>query len=170
MLLCHWNDTGVYGEAWPCWDEWHATVRPSYIISSSPYPQWRRNCPVLIPKSLRPSMTRSEVMSQAPGKDIKPEMIIRHGLHVLGFRYRLHDKRLPKRPDIMLPRWPSVTEVRGCYWHGHEGRGRLPKTRQGARTATLQRLDCTTLTRAPSDERGAFCSWINSGRGSAPRP
>ncbi|THH35716.1 DNA mismatch endonuclease Vsr [Aliishimia ponticola] len=75
-------------------------------------------------------MTRSEVMSRVRGKDTKPEMIIRRGLHSRGFRYRLHDKKLPGRPDIVLPRWGAAIEVRGCYWHGHRGCGRIPKTRR----------------------------------------
>ncbi|MCA0961968.1 very short patch repair endonuclease [Salipiger bermudensis] len=75
-------------------------------------------------------MTRSEVMSRVRHKDTKPEMVIRRGLHARGFRYRLHDKKLPGRPDIVLPRWRAAVEVRGCYWHGHEGCGRMPKTRQ----------------------------------------
>lgn len=61
-------------------------------------------------------MTRSEIMSRVRGKDTKPELIIRRGLHARGLRYRLHDKKLPGRPDIVLRRWHSVIEVRGCYW------------------------------------------------------
>ena len=76
-----------------------------------------------------PPLTRSEVMSRVRSKDTKPELVVRKGLHAQGFRYRLHDKKLPGRPDIVLPRWRAAVEVRGCYWHGHEGCGRMPKTR-----------------------------------------
>lgn len=69
-------------------------------------------------------------MSRIRSKDTKPEMLIRRGLHERGLRYRLHDKNLPGRPNIVLPRWRSVIEVRGCLWHGHEGCGRMPKTRK----------------------------------------
>lgn len=69
-------------------------------------------------------------MSRIRGKDTKPEMTIRRGLHARGFRFRLHVKDLPGRPDIVLPRWRAVIEVRGCFWHGHEGCGRMPKSRQ----------------------------------------
>lgn len=75
-------------------------------------------------------MTRSEIMSRVRGKDTKPELVIRRGLHARRFRYRLHDKALPGRPDIVLPRWRSVIEIRGCFWHGHENCGRMPKSRQ----------------------------------------
>lgn len=75
-------------------------------------------------------MLRSQIMSRVRGKDTKPEMIIRRGLHARGYRYRVHDKKLPGRPDIVLPRWRTVIEVRGCFWHGHENCGRMPKSRQ----------------------------------------
>lgn len=74
---------------------------------------------------------RSEVMSKIRSTDTKPEMRIRKGLHVLGFRYRLHDKRLPGRPDIVLPRFKTVIQVRGCFWHGHNCiDGHIPKSRK----------------------------------------
>jgi len=63
--------------------------------------------------------TRSRMMSCIRGKDTKPELTIRSGLHKLGYRYRLHDKRLPGRPDIVLPRHNSIILVNGCFWHGH---------------------------------------------------
>ncbi len=74
---------------------------------------------------------RSEVMSKIRSKDTKPEMRIRKGLHALGFRYRLHDKKLPGRPDIVLPRFKTVIQVRGCFWHSHNCiDGHIPKTRK----------------------------------------
>lgn len=75
-------------------------------------------------------MTRSEIMSRVRGKDTKPELVIRRGLHARRFRYRLHDKALHGRPDIVLRHWRSVIEVRGCFWHGHENCGRMSKSRQ----------------------------------------
>lgn len=58
-------------------------------------------------------------MSRIKGGDTKPELLIRRSLHGLGFRYRLHVRALPGRPDIVLPRYQSVIFVHGCFWHGH---------------------------------------------------
>jgi len=64
--------------------------------------------------------TRSYNMSQIRGKDTKPEMLVRRFLHSKGFRYKLHDKTLPGKPDIVLPKYKTVIFVHGCFWHGHE--------------------------------------------------
>lgn len=58
-------------------------------------------------------------MSAIRGKDTKPELAIRRGLHALGFRYSLHSGRFPGRPDMVLPRYQAVVWIHGCYWHGH---------------------------------------------------
>ncbi|PPD30505.1 MAG: very short patch repair endonuclease [Hyphomicrobium sp.] len=63
--------------------------------------------------------------------DTKPEMIVRRALHAIGYRYRLHDKRLPGHPDIVLPRHRRVIFVHGCFWHRHncpDGR-KLPRSK-----------------------------------------
>lgn len=75
--------------------------------------------------------TRSYNMSQIKGKDTKPEILIRKFLFSKGFRYRLHDKKLPGKPDIVLPKYKTVIFVHGCFWHGHEGCKYfvVPKTR-----------------------------------------
>lgn len=65
--------------------------------------------------------TRSRMMAGIRGKDTKPEVLVRRMLHRAGFRYRLHDKRMPGRPDIVLPRYQVVIFVHGCFWHRHEG-------------------------------------------------
>lgn len=71
------------------------------------------------------------MMSGIRGKDTKPELVIRRGLHALGFRYRLHDRQLPGRPDLVLPRWRAVIQIHGCFWHGHDcPLFRWPQTRQ----------------------------------------
>ena len=73
---------------------------------------------------------RSRMMAGIRGKNTKPEMIIRRGLHARGFRYRLHDKRLPGKPDLVLPRHRAVIFVHGCFWHGHDCHlFKWPKTR-----------------------------------------
>jgi DNA mismatch endonuclease (patch repair protein) len=85
-----------------------------------------------------PSMTdiltpaqRSEVMSRIRGRDTKPEMTIRRTLHGLGFRYRLHRRDLPGKPDIVLSRWKTVVLVNGCFFHGHACPAfRLPSSNQ----------------------------------------
>jgi len=64
--------------------------------------------------------TRSFNMSRIKGKDTKPEMLARKFLFSQGFRYRLHDKKLPGKPDIVLPRYRAVIFIHGCFWHGHE--------------------------------------------------
>lgn len=77
-----------------------------------------------------PADMRSRMMSGIKGKNTKPEMTIRRALHNSGFRYRLHVKELPGKPDIVFPRWRAVIFIHGCFWHGHDCHlFRLPKTR-----------------------------------------
>ncbi|MFL9543755.1 very short patch repair endonuclease [Acinetobacter baumannii] len=66
------------------------------------------------------SSPRSKIMSSIKSKNTKPELIVRQRLHALGFRYILHDKRLPGKPDIVLPRYKAVIQIQGCFWHGHD--------------------------------------------------
>lgn len=74
---------------------------------------------------------RSYNMSRIKAKDTKPEMLVRRFLHAHGFRYRLHDKKLPGKPDIVLPRYKTVIFIHGCFWHGHTNCKyfTMPKTR-----------------------------------------
>lgn len=65
--------------------------------------------------------TRSYNMSQIKGKNTKPELLVRRYLFSNGFRYRLHDLKLPGKPDIILPKYKTIIFVNGCFWHGHEG-------------------------------------------------
>ena len=65
--------------------------------------------------------TRSRMMSGIRGKDTRLEILVRQGLHVRGFRYRLHCRDLPGRPDVVLPKYRAALFVNGCFWHGHEG-------------------------------------------------
>ncbi len=58
-------------------------------------------------------------MARIRGKDTAPELIVRRYLHAAGFRYRLHDSRLPGKPDIVLPKYQVIIFVQGCFWHGH---------------------------------------------------
>lgn len=75
--------------------------------------------------------TRSRMMAGIRAKDTRPEMILRRGLHARGFRFRLHDRRLPGSPDLVFPGRRAVIFVHGCFWHGHGCHlFRLPATRQ----------------------------------------
>ena len=65
---------------------------------------------------------RSYNMSRIRGEDTRPEMWLRKRLHALGFRYRLHDKRLPGKPDLVFPKYHAVIFVNGCFWHMHQCR------------------------------------------------
>lgn len=74
--------------------------------------------------------TRSRMMAGIHSKDTKPEMLIRRALHGMGFRYHLHDKKLPGKPDLLLPRYNAVIQIHGCFWHAHNcPLFKLPKTR-----------------------------------------
>jgi DNA mismatch endonuclease (patch repair protein) len=64
--------------------------------------------------------TRSFNMSRIKSKDTKPEIFVRKFLHLHGFRFRLHSKDLPGKPDIVLPKYKTIIFVHGCFWHGHK--------------------------------------------------
>ena len=63
--------------------------------------------------------TRSRMMSGIRGKDTKPEIRIRKALFAMGYRYRLHDSKLPGKPDLVLKKYNTVIFIHGCFWHGH---------------------------------------------------
>ncbi len=73
---------------------------------------------------------RSKIMSKISGKNTKPEIIIRKIVHSLGYRFRLHKKELPGKPDIVFLKLKKVIFVNGCFWHGHKNciRSKLPTT------------------------------------------
>jgi DNA mismatch endonuclease (patch repair protein) len=62
---------------------------------------------------------RSAVMARIRSKNTKPELVVRSLLHQMGFRFRLHNKSLPGKPDIVLPRHYKIVLVHGCFWHDH---------------------------------------------------
>jgi DNA mismatch endonuclease (patch repair protein) len=87
-----------------------------------------------------PADVRSRMMAGIRGKNTKPELVLRKGLHARGFRFRLHDAGLPGRPDIVLPRYRSVVFAHGCFWHGHDCHlFRLPSTRPEFWQAKIER-------------------------------
>ena len=94
-------------------------------------------------------LSRSEIMARVKDKDTKPEMFVRRGLHGRGFRYLLHSKELPGRPDLTLPKYGTVIEIRGCFWHGHENCGRRPKSNH---EFWNEKIDATVA----RDRRNAF--------------
>lgn len=69
-------------------------------------------------------------MSAVKGKDTKPEILVRKWLHAAGYRFRLHVKELPGKPDIVLHKYKTVIFVNGCFWHQHQGcpHAKLPGT------------------------------------------
>lgn len=64
--------------------------------------------------------TRSRMMSGIKGKNTRPELVIRQALHRLGYRYKLHDKKLPGKPDIVFVSRKAIILVHGCFWHRHD--------------------------------------------------
>lgn len=66
-------------------------------------------------------LIRSKAMRSVHSENTTPEMAVRSFLHRHGFRFRLHAKNLPGHPDIVLPKYKTVVEVRGCFWHRHHG-------------------------------------------------
>jgi DNA mismatch endonuclease (patch repair protein) len=77
------------------------------------------------------SEQRSERMSRVRGKDTKPELKIRRLVWSLGYRYRLHSKKLPGRPDLVFPSRKKVIFIHGCFWHQHENcrQYRMPRSK-----------------------------------------
>ncbi len=75
---------------------------------------------------------RSSVMSLVKSSNTKPEMIVRKFLFAQGFRYRLHEKKLPGKPDLTLKKYKTIILINGCFWHGHEtcGSYQMPKSNE----------------------------------------
>jgi DNA mismatch endonuclease (patch repair protein) len=137
-----------------------------------------------------PAGVRSRMMAGIRGTNTKPELLLRRGLHALGFRFRLHDKSLPGRPDIVLPRYRAVIFAHGCFWHGHDchlfkwpssrpefwqtkiERNRAVDARTGAalaeagwRQAVVWECALKGRTRLPLDELITACAeWLKSDR------
>lgn len=83
---------------------------------------------------------RSRMMAGIKGKNTQPEVLIRKQLHRRGFRYKLHDRRLPGKPDLVLPRYRAVIQIHGCFWHLHDcALFKWPATRAGFWLRKLKR-------------------------------
>lgn len=100
---------------------------------------------------------RSQIMRQIKSEHTNPELRIRKGLHQLGYRFRLHVKDLPGKPDISLPKLKTVIQVRGCFWHGHNCiDGHLPKSR---RTYWLPKLQANKRRDRRNDRKLRNMGW-----------
>ncbi len=86
------------------------------------------------------SAKRSRIMASVKGKNTSPEMQVRRTLHQAGFRFRLHRKDLPGKPDIVLPRYRLAVFVHGCFWHWHGcKRSRMPSSNIEYWTSKIER-------------------------------
>jgi DNA mismatch endonuclease (patch repair protein) len=84
---------------------------------------------------------RSENMRRIRSKGTQPEMVVRHMVHAMGFRFRLHSPNLPGKPDLVFPNLKKIIEVRGCFWHQHKGciDSHVPKSKVGYWRPKLRR-------------------------------
>lgn len=132
---------------------------------------------------------RSRMMSGIRGRNTKPEVALRSALHRRGFRFRLHGRELPGKPDMVFPKYGAVVFVHGCFWHGHDchlfkwpksrsvfwrekisgnmNRDRkqlLELTSRGWRVATVWECAVRGRLRLPIDEVAGRCAdWLQSG-------
>lgn len=96
------------------------------------------------------------MMSGIRGGNTKPELVLRSGLHRRGFRFLLHDKRLPGKPDLVFPKFSAVIFVNGCFWHGHDCHlFKWPQSREAFwRKKITGNIERDALTYARLRERG----------------
>ena len=111
-----------------------------------------------------PPEVRSRIMAQVKSKGMKPEMKVRRLLHGLGYRYRLHRKDLPGKPDMVFVARRKVVFVNGCFWHKHEGcpRVRIPKANRDYWVGKLERnrmRDERNLALLAQDGWGVMTVW-----------
>lgn len=130
--------------------------------------------------------TRSRMMAGIRAKNTQPEVALRRALHRLGFRFRIHDRALPGRPDIVLRRYRAAVQVHGCFWHRHEGcrfatnpssnrefwqakfEGNVQRDRSahlhlqehGWRTAVI--WECAIKERGAGEVAGELAAWLTS--------
>jgi DNA mismatch endonuclease (patch repair protein) len=104
------------------------------LASTAPLPPLSRFCGIWQVQAMVDivdTKTRSRMMSGIRGKDTKPELALRRALHARGFRFRLHVKSIPGRPDIVFSKYRAVVFVHGCFWHRHADcpKATMPATR-----------------------------------------
>lgn len=107
---------------------------------------------------------RSKMMSLIRGRDTRPERLVRSGLWAQGFRFRLHAKSLPGRPDLLLPRWRTAIFVNGCFWHAHANCPyfRLPTSRREfweAKLLSNRQRDATSIAQLVEDGWKVITVW-----------
>jgi DNA mismatch endonuclease (patch repair protein) len=113
-------------------------------------------------------------MSRIRGRDTKPEMLVRRGLHARGFRFRLHRRDLPGCPDLVFPGYRAAVFVHGCFWHGHNcAMFKLPATRADFWATKIEgnrQRDARVLQNLSAAGWRTFVLWECDLRGPARRP
>jgi DNA mismatch endonuclease, patch repair protein len=108
-------------------------------------------------------------MSRIRGRDTKPEWIVRRGLHARGLRFRLHQKDLPGKPDLVFPKHRAVIFVHGCFWHGHGCHlSKMPSTRPdfwAAKIEANQDRDRRAVSKLEDDKWRILVIWECALRG-----
>ena len=107
-----------------------------------------------------PSKRRSEIMSGIRSKGMKPEMTVRRLLHSMGYRYRLHGRELPGKPDLVFPARRKVIFVHGCFWHQHADPGcRIVRRPKSNREYWLPKLERNVARDAENRARLEELGW-----------
>jgi DNA mismatch endonuclease (patch repair protein) len=111
-----------------------------------------------------PKARRSWNMSRIRSKDTKPEIVFRKLLHKAGYRYRLYDKNLPGKPDLVLKKYKTVVFIHGCFWHHHENCSRavMPKSNTvywDAKLTGNRARDADHVRRLEQDDWRVFIVW-----------
>lgn len=101
--------------------------------------------------------TRSYNMSRIKGKNTTPELIVRRYLHRNGFRYSLHSKKVLGKPDIVLRKYKTIIDIRGCFWHSHSG------CKYGSRVSTSSEQITNRRNSAVSRDKINETKWRNLG-------
>lgn len=113
-------------------------------------------------------------MSRVRAKNTGPEMIVRRILHGRGFRFRLHRRDLPGKPDVVLPRYRTAILIHGCFWHGHGcSLFKVPATRTAfwlAKIETNRRRDAEALSRLKALGWRTLCVWECAMKGTRRMP
>ena len=109
-------------------------------------------------------MLRSRIMRSVKGADTMPELLVRSLVHRMGYRFRLHSKNLPGKPDLVFPRMQKAIFVHGCFWHGHNcARGaRVPKNNRAywlKKVAGNRKRDQSSLKRLTAAGWTALILW-----------
>lgn len=116
------------------------------------------------------SSVRSKMMSGIRGKDTRPELVMRKGLHARGFRYVLRGRGLPGKPDLVFPRYNALILVHGCFWHVHNCSDfKWPKTRRNFWRRKLlgnRRRDVMTVSRLRKEGWRVLVVWECALKGS----